>query len=188
MVCPSTKCELMSRIAWRVAARMAGRPSRRTIVSRIVSGISPGWMMRAAIPSVHAEADTRSAVRFDVAVEPAAGGELVLDQAVGGRGIGHAQQRLGQHHQRQPFLGRERIGVQKSSMPPSPPRPPVLARIASTSVRARASMRRSRRVVVRGVGQQASPPIPRPAAQTAPGTAAGRDLVRSWRAPSCRAS
>ena len=51
--------------------------------------------------------------RFDVAVEPAAGGELVLDQPVGGRGIGHAQQRLGQHHQRQALLGRERVSVQK---------------------------------------------------------------------------
>ena len=48
-----------------------------------------------------------------LAVEPAAGGELVLDQAVGGRGVGHAQQRLGQHHQRQALLGGERIGVQQ---------------------------------------------------------------------------
>ena len=61
MVCPSTKCELISRIAWRVAARTVGRPSRLATVSRIVSGLSPGWMMRAAIPSVHAEAETRSA-------------------------------------------------------------------------------------------------------------------------------
>ena len=51
--------------------------------------------------------------RFDVAVEPAAGGELVLDQAVGGRGVGHAQQRLGEHHEREPLLGGERVGVQK---------------------------------------------------------------------------
>ncbi len=51
--------------------------------------------------------------RFHVAVAPAAGGELVLDQPVGGRGVGHAQQRLGQHHERQALLGRERIGVQK---------------------------------------------------------------------------
>ncbi len=51
--------------------------------------------------------------RFDVAIEPAAGGELVLDQPVRGRGIGHAKQRLGQHHERETFLGRERIGVQK---------------------------------------------------------------------------
>ena len=49
----------------------------------------------------------------DIAVEPAAGGELVFDQAVGGHGVGHAQQRLGEHHERQPFFGRQRIGVQK---------------------------------------------------------------------------
>ncbi len=51
--------------------------------------------------------------RFHVAVAPTAGGELVLDQPIGGRGVGHAQQRLGQHHERQPLLGRQRIGVQK---------------------------------------------------------------------------
>ena len=34
--------------------------------------------------------------------------ELVLDELVGGAGIGHAQQRLRQHHQRQTLLGRER--------------------------------------------------------------------------------
>ena len=50
---------------------------------------------------------------FDVAVEPAARGELVLDQTVGGRAVGDTQQRLGEHHEREPFLGRKRIGVQK---------------------------------------------------------------------------
>ena len=69
--------------------------------------------MRAAMPSVQAEAETEQRGGFDIAVEPAAGGELVLDQAVGGRRIGHAQQRLGQHHQREPLLGRQRIGVEK---------------------------------------------------------------------------
>jgi hypothetical protein len=44
---------------------------------------------------------------------PVAGLELVLDQPVGGLGVGHAQQRLGQHHQRQALLGGKRIGVQK---------------------------------------------------------------------------
>ena len=62
MVCPSTKCEPISRMAWRVAVRSVGKPTRRTMVSRIVSDVSPGWMMRAATPSVHADAETRSAV------------------------------------------------------------------------------------------------------------------------------
>ena len=30
-------------------------------LSRIVSGVSPGWMMRAVMPSVQADADTRNA-------------------------------------------------------------------------------------------------------------------------------
>ncbi len=50
---------------------------------------------------------------MQIAVEPTAGGKLVLDQPVGGGGIGHAQKRFRQHHQRQALLGRERIGVEK---------------------------------------------------------------------------
>jgi hypothetical protein len=34
--------------------------------------------------------------------------ELVLDELVGGAGVRHPQQRFRQHHQRQPFLGRQR--------------------------------------------------------------------------------
>src|SRR6202161_3248981 len=45
-----------------VAPRRAGSPSRRPRLSRMVSGVSPGWMIRAATPSVHAEAETRSAL------------------------------------------------------------------------------------------------------------------------------
>ena len=70
-------------------------------------------MIRAATPSVQADAETRYRMGFNVAVQPAAGGKLVFDQAVGGGGIGHAQQRLGQHHQRQTLFGRERIGMQE---------------------------------------------------------------------------
>jgi hypothetical protein len=44
---------------------------------------------------------------------PVPGLELVLDQPVGGAGVGHPQQRLGEHHQRQALLGGERIGVQE---------------------------------------------------------------------------
>ena len=46
-------------------------------------------------------------------MRPVAGLEFVLDQAVGGVGVRHPQQRLGQHHQRQPLFGGERIGVQE---------------------------------------------------------------------------
>ena len=45
--------------------------------------------------------------RFEVAVEPAAGGELVFDQPVGGQRIRHAQQRLGEHHQSEALPGRD---------------------------------------------------------------------------------
>jgi hypothetical protein len=51
--------------------------------------------------------------RARIVMRPVAGFQLVLDQAVGGVGVGHPQQRLGQHHQRQAFLGGERISVQE---------------------------------------------------------------------------
>ena len=51
--------------------------------------------------------------RARIVMRPVARFQLVLDQAVGGVGVGHAQQRLGQHHQRQALLGGERIGVQE---------------------------------------------------------------------------
>ncbi|MGY4348627.1 hypothetical protein ACVWXM_005094 [Bradyrhizobium sp. GM7.3] len=41
-------------------------------------------------------------------VDEVALAELVLDELVGGARVRHAQQGLGQHHQGQPFLGRER--------------------------------------------------------------------------------
>ena len=77
------------------------------------SGVSPGWMMRAVMPSVQAEAETSSAPDFGSWCDQSPAGELVLDQPVGGRGIRHAQQRLGQHHQREALLGRERIVAQE---------------------------------------------------------------------------
>ena len=65
------------------------------------------------MPSVQAEAETRSAFDCTSALSPIAGRELVLDQPVGGGGVGHPQQRLGQHHERQPLPGGQRIGVQE---------------------------------------------------------------------------
>ena len=64
IVWPSTKCEPNSRMAWRVAARTAGSPSRLTTPSTMPSGVSPGWMTRAVMPSVQAEAETRKAVEW----------------------------------------------------------------------------------------------------------------------------
>ena len=77
------------------------------------SGVSPGWMMRAVMPSAQAEAETRNASDLASWSREIALAELVLDQAVGGGGIRHAQQRLGQHHQGQAFLGGERIFPQQ---------------------------------------------------------------------------
>ena len=83
------------------------------MLSRIVSGVSPGMNDARGDAERPGRGRDQERGRFDVAVEPAAGGELVLDQPVRGRGVGHAQQRLGQHHQRQALLGRQRISVQE---------------------------------------------------------------------------
>ena len=45
---------------------------------------------------------------FRLVMDKIALAELVLDELVGGAGIRHAQQRFGEHHQRQAFLGGER--------------------------------------------------------------------------------
>ena len=114
MVWPSTKCEPSSRIACRVAVRTAGSAEPLGQAFRgCVSGVSPGWMMRAVMPSVQAEAETSNASSFTSCSTPVAAGELVLDQPVGGGGIRHAQQRLRQHHQRKALLGGQRIGMQE---------------------------------------------------------------------------
>jgi hypothetical protein len=46
-------------------------------------------------------------------IGPVAGGQLVLDQPVGGRRIRHAQQCFGQHHQGKALLGGERVFAQE---------------------------------------------------------------------------
>ena len=71
-------------------------------------GVSPGWITRADIPSAHAEALTRNALDLRFVMDEVALAELVLDELVGGAGVRHPQQRFRQHHQRQPFLGRQR--------------------------------------------------------------------------------
>src|SRR5437879_6026983 len=64
MVSPSTKWLPISRIACRVAARTAGTPNRFARRPIVPSGVSPGWITRADIPSAHADALTRNALDF----------------------------------------------------------------------------------------------------------------------------
>ena len=50
-------------------------------------------------------------------------GQLVMDQRVGGGGVRHAQQRFGQAHQRDAFLGPQPIGLQERVQPAGLVRP-----------------------------------------------------------------
>ena len=115
--------------------------------------------------------------RFDVAVEPPAGGELVLDQPVRGRRIGHAQSASASTISASPSLVESEKAFRKSS---TPPRPPAFRRIASTRRRARASIRPSA-ARSRAAPQEGSRSNPRRAEQSTPGRSAGSCRDRSWR-------
>ena len=84
--------------------------------------------------------------------------------AVGGGGVRHAQQRLGQHHQRQALLGRERIGVQEilDAAEPAgvgadaldqPPGAGIDAGLGGLAARRRGQQRRRQRLVRRRIGR-----------------------------------
>ena len=93
---------LPRRRAHRRRAEPLGKPAERAL--RRLAGLDH--------PRRHAERPGRGVDQegrgFGLVVDEVAFAELVLDEAVGGAGVGHAQQRLRQHHQRQALLGRER--------------------------------------------------------------------------------
>ena len=98
---------------------LARRRAQRRQAEPLDDGVEDGLRRFAGMDDAGGDAERPSrsrnqqSRRFDVAVEPAAGRELVLDQPVGGGGIGHAQQRFGEDHQRQALPGRQRVSVQK---------------------------------------------------------------------------
>jgi len=164
MVCPNTKWEPSSRIAWRVAVRTAGRPSRLIRLSRMVSGVSPGWMMRAVMPNVQAEAETRKVFDFTSWDDQSPAASLSSISRSAGGGIGHPQQRLRQHHQGEPLLGGQRIGMQKVLDPAEAAglRPDALDQPGRARVDAR-----FRRRLPRRLGQELGGGPPRRAAHRA---------------------
>ena len=106
------------------------------------SGVSPGWITRAVMPSAQAEAETRNASDFVSWSTKSPWPSLSSMSWSAVRGVGHAQQRFGQHHQREALLGRQRYSRSISSTPPSR----TLARIASISrVAVRSTLRFLRR-------------------------------------------
>jgi hypothetical protein len=61
--------------------------------------------------------------------------ELVLDEPVGGRGVGYAQERLGQDHEGSPSLVDSAYSRSTSSTPPSPARWERIAAMRSRAPR-----------------------------------------------------
>ena len=62
-------------------------------------------------------------VRAGLVVDEVALADLVLDQPVRGGGVGHAQQRFGEHHERQALAARQRILAQQLLDPAETARP-----------------------------------------------------------------
>ena len=183
MLCPSTKCEPSSRIACRVAVRTAGRPSRLPSVSRMFSGVSPGWMMRAEMPSAQAEAETSSAVDFTSwrVQSPAESLSSISRSAVAESGTRSSAS--ASTIRARPSLVESEYSRRKSSMPPSPPDlRPDRRDEARRALRRCAPRRQARAAPAPGT----APRSPRPAAHRArrsPAAAVASGCVprsRSW--------
>ena len=99
--------------------RLARRGAHRRQAEPLDQPVEDGLRRLAGLDDAGGDAERpgrgrdQERVRLHARAAPVAGGELVLDQPVGGGGVRHAQQRLGQHHQREALLGRQRIGVQE---------------------------------------------------------------------------
>ena len=131
----------MTRIACRVAARTAGTPRRFASWPRIPSGVSPGWMMRAVMPSAQAEALTRKASERVSwwAKSPWPSLSSMSRSAVAASGTRRSAS--ARTMRASPSLVDNEYSRSTSSTPPSPAR---WERIASMRSRAPASTRRSR--------------------------------------------
>ena len=138
MLWPSTKCAPRSRIAWRVAVRTAGKPSRPTRLAMIDSGVSCAWMMRADRPSAQAEAETSSDSERTSWWEKSAALSLSSIRRSAVALSGTRSSASASTMRAEPSLVESEYSCRKSSIPPTPP---ARARIASISAVARASMR-----------------------------------------------
>ncbi len=119
MVSPSTNCWPISFIAWPTAVRTTGSPSRRTRPRSAAAG-RDGVVVEHAAGQHQAPGRGVDEARRGLAEmrAPVRRLDLVGDQLVDGLGVGHAQQRLGEAHQRRrPRRSRGRI---RRGTPPSP--------------------------------------------------------------------
>ena len=111
MVRPSTNCSPISRIAADTAVRITGSPSRRTMRAQRALDAALAFVEHLAgqhqRPGRGVDEDRTGAARMR---RPVVRRDLVADQLVHRLGVGHAQQRLGQAHQRHALLGREAVG------------------------------------------------------------------------------
>ena len=186
MVWPSTKCEPSSRIACRVAARTAGRPSRLTqclddALRRLARMDDARRQRRASRPRPR---PAGAVDRVSVAAPSRRPASLSSISRSAVRGVGHAQQRLGQHHQGQPFLGGERVGVQEvlDAAEPAGAGADRLDQAGGAGIDARLGL------ASRAAAASRPAAIPRPAAHRAPRRTEHRALRRPAAARMARAS
>ncbi len=110
------------------------------------SGVSPGWTMRLDRPSAQVEAETSQRLACALVRGPVGGAELVLDQAVLRLRVGYAQQRLGEHHQRQSLARRQAVFAEEvfDAAEPAGARPDALDQFPRRRVDSILSLRRQR--------------------------------------------
>ena len=121
--------------------------------------------------SAQVEALTNSESDWPRWLLPIGGGDLVADQPVGGLGVGNAQQRLGEAHQRHALAARERVFLQegidaalpepRSRAPYAPGRRARAAMRSSISAGSSASarMRSTDRGLVRAISRAQAPAV-----------------------------
>jgi hypothetical protein len=115
-------------MAWRVAGAHGREAEPLGELSQDALRRLPGLDDPRVMPSAQAEAETRKASDLDLVAGEIALAQLVLDELVGGGGIRHPQQGLGQHHEGQALLGGERVFPQHLLHAPEAP---ALGAIAS---------------------------------------------------------
>ncbi len=121
IVRPNTKLRPRIFIASRTAVRTTGSPRRPTARPSAAANCRTGPCAPSSTLPVSSSEKVAALtkVESDCAelLRPVGPGQLVGDQLVGGMRVGNAQQRLGEAHQRDAFVGAEVVGLQEGVEP-----------------------------------------------------------------------
>ena len=160
-----------SRIAWRVAARTAGRPSRLASEPRMPSGVSPGWMIARRDAERPGRGRDQQRVRAGLVTRPVGRPSLSSISRSAVAASGTRSSASASTISARPSWVDSEYSRSKSSMPPSPPEWDAdrLDQPARVGVDARLGVRAAARP-----RRRARPRSPRRAARRAPRRPEGR--------------